>query len=153
MATHFDGTECERQALDLLVKLTRAAAAVEAAAAKSLVGSGITLSQFGVLDALYHLGDLSLGALAVKHLRSPNNMTSVVDTMERAGLVRRTRSESDRRSFTVCLTSKGRAAFEEVWPRHLETIQSAMAGVSPEEKRDLSDLLKKLGVFAANSIK
>jgi len=149
VATRFEGSECEKLALDLMVKLTRASSSVESVAARSLIGTHLTLSQFGVLDALYHLGDMTLGTLAVKHLRSPNNMTSVIGTMERSGLVRRVRQECDRRTIVVSLTDKGRAAFEAVWPRHLESIEGAMSGVTAEEKVQLASLLKKLGLAAA----
>jgi MarR family transcriptional regulator, 2-MHQ and catechol-resistance regulon repressor len=151
VATRFDGSEQEKQALDLWVKLSRSSSSVEAIVARSLVGTGVTLSQFGVLDALYHLGEMKLGTLAVKHLRSPNNMTSVVDTMERAGLVCRARQQADRRIILVSITSKGSAAFEEIWPKHLAAIVQAVDGVDDREKAVLAELLRKLGLSASQT--
>ena len=66
-----------------------AAHAVEVNANRHLSDHNLTISQFGVLEALYHLGPLSQRQLADKILRSSGNLTMVIDNLERDGLVRR----------------------------------------------------------------
>jgi len=100
--------------LGTFVKLQRAATSVGLRSGACVVAAGVSASQFGVLDALYHLGTLSLGELARKHLRSPNNITTVVDGLERRGWVVRGRCASDRRIIHASLTPEGREVFEAI---------------------------------------
>ena len=44
----------------------------------------MTVSQFGVLEALHHLGPLRQGEISAKLLRSGGNITLVVDNLEGA---------------------------------------------------------------------
>lgn len=146
MPTHHQGTEEERLALDLIIKLSRAAYAVNNRMMCGIVGSGITSSQFGVLDALYHLGPMTLGGVARKHLKSPNNITSVVGTMERSGLVERKRCDKDRRVTYLSITDKGKEIFEGLWRGHVHRVVAAASVLSPEEQCQLASLCKKLGL-------
>src|SRR5437879_1514833 len=101
MGTHHEGTRAEVRALDALVKLMRAADSVSARLAETITGAGLSESQFGVLEALYHLGPLCQREIAVKLLRSSGNITLVIDNLEARGLVRRERQQEDRRYITV----------------------------------------------------
>ena len=104
MPNRYAGSPEDRAALDAYVKLWRAAHAVEVNANRHLSDYNLTISQFGVLEAVYHLGPLSQRQLADKILRSSGNLTMVIDNLERDGLVRRDRDELDRRIMRVSLT-------------------------------------------------
>ena len=145
MPSHHQGTEEEGLALDLTIKLARATQAVMNRVMCDVVAAGVSPSQFGVLDALFHLGPMTLGDLAKKHLKSPNNMTSVVDTMERSGLVERRRCEQDRRVIYVDITSKGRELFAGLWPGHVKRVVQAVDNLDANEQAQLAALCKKLG--------
>jgi MarR family transcriptional regulator, 2-MHQ and catechol-resistance regulon repressor len=73
---------------------------------------GLTIPQFGIMEALYHLGPLSLGELADKLLVSGGNVTYVMDRLEEQGLVYRQRSDLDRRVIEARLTDEGRALID-----------------------------------------
>lgn len=150
MPTRHQGTEEEQRALDLTIKLARAAQSLLNRTTCEIISAGLSMSQFGVLDALYHLGPMTLGDIAKKHLKSPNNMTSVVDTMERSGLVERRRCDKDRRVIYVDITDKGRQLFASLWPSHVERITKAVSALSAEEQEELSELCKKLGQATAD---
>ena len=107
MATRYGGSVEERAALDAYIKVWRAAHAMEARANRHLAAHTLTISQFGVLEALHHLGPLSKRQLADKILRSSGNLTMVIDNLERDGLVGRERDLKDRRVMTVSLTPRG----------------------------------------------
>src|SRR5437016_14119783 len=130
MPTRHEGTDEERRALDLTIKLARAAQALMNSVMGDVVAAGVSPSHFGVLDALFHLGPMTLGDIAKKHLKSPNNMTSVVDTMERSGLVERRRCDKDRRVIYVDITDKGREIFAKLWPGHVERLVKAVRHLS-----------------------
>jgi MarR family 2-MHQ and catechol resistance regulon transcriptional repressor len=145
MATHHEGSEQERRALDVFIKLMRAADAVGERTGAAAVTAGLTPSQFGVLETLYHLGPLMLSQLAEKHLKSRNNFTVVVDNLEKQGLVTRVRCKVDRRVVHVHLTEAGRARIEVVYPRFVEAVVADMAVLSEAEQEQLADMLRRLG--------
>ncbi len=145
MATQFEGTAAERGALDIFIKLNRATAAVNRAVHQPIRAAGITDIQFGILDALYFGGPLSVSGLAEKNLCTQNSISTVVDTMERNGLVQRDRSRSDRRVVTVSLTLAGEETFRSLWPEHVARIVDAMSTLTDDEQKKLNTLLRKLG--------
>jgi MarR family 2-MHQ and catechol resistance regulon transcriptional repressor len=117
----------------------------------SLREAGLTESQFGVLEALFHLGPLRQTDLANKLLCSAGNLTTVVDNLERDGLVGRRRDDSDRRVVTVHLTSNGRDLIEDLFPRHVAAIVNWFAVLGPDEQLRLSDVLRRLGTQDTNT--
>jgi MarR family transcriptional regulator, 2-MHQ and catechol-resistance regulon repressor len=146
MPTHYQGSPEEQQALDTYIKLMRAAQSVTKRVHKHLGRWKLTTGQFGVLDALYHLGPCFQQALARKHLVSPGNIVMVVDNLEKRCLVERRRSGKDRRMMEVHLTASGTALFEQVFPEHVTRIVQQLGVLSELEQRALSELAKKLGL-------
>ncbi|GAB6062769.1 MarR family winged helix-turn-helix transcriptional regulator [Deferrisoma palaeochoriense] len=135
--------------LGAFVKLMRAAAAVSARVHEPLAAEGLTPSQFGVLEALYHKGPLCRRDLAAKILKTGGNITQVVDHLERRGWVVRRRDHEDRRIVTVHLTDEGRSVIERVYPKMEASIVQHMSVLAPEELEALSRLAKKLGLAAS----
>lgn len=145
MPTHYQGTPTETQALDAYIKLSRAAESVNQRINEHLHARGLTVSQFGVLEALYHLGPLPVGQLAGKILRSSANLTLVVDNLARHGLVARERRPDDRRSIEVSLTAEGRALVAAILPGHVAGVVRSFAALSADEQAALAVLCRKLG--------
>jgi MarR family transcriptional regulator, 2-MHQ and catechol-resistance regulon repressor len=138
----------ERQALDAYVKLMRAAESVTALMLPRLAASGLTLGQFGVLEALHHVGPLAQHELAGKLLRSSGNVSVVIDNLERAGLVRRARRTDDRRVVVVSLTPAGATLIGELFPRHAAALTEAMSALEPCDQKELGRLCRTLGLSA-----
>jgi len=113
---------------------------------RHLKDDNLTVSQFAVLEAVYHLGPLCQGELVEKILKSNANLTTVVDSLERKKLVRRERSDTDRRRVTVHLTETGEEMIARVFPRHGEVVAREFISLSREEKTTLTAILKKLSV-------
>lgn len=146
MGTHYQGTKEERRALDLYIKLSRAADSVNQRVNRHLQDAHLTVSQFGVLEAIYHLGPLTPGQLCDKILRSTGNLTLVIDNLEKRGLVARYQNPEDRRSTIVELTATGRELIETMLPIHVQTVVQEMAVLSPAEQEQLAVLCRKLGL-------
>lgn len=138
-----------REAVGAYVKLVRASRAVLARVEARAARAGLTLTQLGVLEGVLHKGPMSQRELGRKVLTSAGNCTDVVDKLGARGLVRRTRAACDRRSVRVELTEAGRALIAELFPDHARDIAGAMAGLGPDELRQLSALLRRLGHAAA----
>ena len=145
MGTRYQGSKSERDALDAFIKLMRCSDAVAARLAVETRAHDLTPSQFGVLEALLHLGPLHQNELGRKLLKSSGNITVVIDHLEASGLVRRQRDKQDRRYITVSLTPAGRRLISRVFPLHVQAIVSEMGGLNQAELRQLSRLCRKLG--------
>ncbi len=145
MPTHFAGPVEQRRALDTYIKLMRAANSVARRALSCVQEAGLTEGQFGVLEALHHLGPLKLCELARKHLSSPNNLTVIVNNLEKLGMVRRERDSRDRRVIYVHLTEAGEQTIAALFPRHAAAVAQEMVLLSTEEQLLLDGLLRRLG--------
>ena len=146
MTTHYAGTEQEKQALDAFIKLSRAADSVGRRANDHLHTYDLTLSQFGVLEALHHLGPMPVGQLAGKILRSSANLTLVIDNLVKRGLTARERRADDRRTVQISLTPDGRDLIAAMMPDHVAGVVDAMSSLSAEEQATLAALCRKLGL-------
>ena len=131
----------QRDALNVYVKLMKATNIVTYRIHRHLNEDNLTISQFAVLEALYHLGPLSQSQLGEKILKSNANLTTVVDTLENKDLVMRQRSSSDRRRVTVDLTDEGARLIARVFHRHAEVVCNELAFLNQENKRMLTKLL------------
>ena len=145
MGTRHRGTNEEINALNAFIKLQRASESV-ATRVHSVLPEGLTITQFGVLEALHHIGPLCQGELAEKLLRSGGNLTLVVDNLEKAGYVLRERDPADRRFVVVKLTDKGQAFISDIFPKILANVTREMAALSSTELLDLGRLCKKVGL-------
>lgn len=146
MGTHYKGSRGERRALDAYIKLRRAAESLGARLSGVLTAAGLTESQWGVLEALHHLGPLCQADLARKILKSGGNLTMVIDNLERRELVRRERDPRDRRFSTVHLTDAGSELLLSLLPAHVGAIAEEMSVLTSEEQEELARLCKKAGL-------
>lgn len=140
------GQAAKTRALATYVKLSRAADAVHNRVNAHLQQYDLTTSQFGVLEAIYHLGPLQIGELGAKILKSSGNMTLVIDNLIKRDLVYRERLPDDRRCIQIHLTQKGAELVAEIWERHAQGIVEAFAVLSPAEQEQLAVLCRKLGL-------
>jgi MarR family 2-MHQ and catechol resistance regulon transcriptional repressor len=138
-----------RETARVYIKLLRAAESVSGRVHEDLAESGLTLSQFGVLEALFNLGSMCQRDLAVKILKSSGNMTLVIDNLEKKGYVYRERSTTDRRFMNIHLTEAGRSFIESMYPNHLARIVREMEVLTPEERTELGRLCRKVGLERA----
>jgi MarR family 2-MHQ and catechol resistance regulon transcriptional repressor len=147
MGIRYKGTKAENRALDAYIKLVRASESVVGRLGQNLrAEDDLPLSQFGVLEALMHLGPMCQRELGVKILKSSGNVTMVVDNLEKRGLVARRRSVEDRRVTEVDLTAKGRALIKGIFPRHAAEITAEMGRLTAAEQKQLGALCRKLGL-------
>lgn len=145
MGTRHKGPIEEINALNAFIKLQRAAESVSTRV-HAVLPESITITQFGVLESLYHIGPLCQGELAEKLLRSGGNLTLVVDNLEKAGLVVRERDPADRRFVVVKLTEKGTTFISALFPKVVARVNQEMSILSSTELLDFSRLCKKIGL-------
>jgi MarR family 2-MHQ and catechol resistance regulon transcriptional repressor len=134
------------RSLNTYTKLMRAAESITSRVHRVLAAPKLTISQFGVLEALHHKGPLCQKDIAAKILKSTGNITLVIDNLEKLGLVRRVRDSDDRRYLTVHLTETGTALIAKVFTDVEAAIVAEFASLTEEEQKILGSLCKKLGL-------
>src|SRR5436190_23935770 len=97
----------QERALKLLVVLTRAANSVSARLQRYNDTEDLTITEFGILEALFHKGPLLLGDVQRKILLSSGGVTYTVDRLVEKGLVERRECLSDRAVRYVPLPPMG----------------------------------------------
>lgn len=141
----------DREALRAWITLRRAATACTDALAADFAAAGLTESQFGVLEALFHQGPMHPCDLAAKILRTSANLSLVLDQLERRGLLRRARGAADRRYVTVHLTEDGAALIEAHFAPHARHVAELFAVFTPDECRRFGDACRTLGLHAVQA--
>lgn len=71
-------------------------------------------------------------------------VTPIVDRLEDAGVVRRRRSETDRRAWLVELTDAGKEAFETDAEAYRQVAKEMLAPLSPEDQNALVEILGRM---------
>ncbi len=139
----------EDPTLKLWVVLARAYAAVAEHVRADVARHGLTPSEFGALEALYHKGPMLLGEVQRKILVSSGGITYVMDRLERKGLAERRPCPEDRRASFAALTAEGEALIARIFPAHRAALEEVFSVLDDEEKRAAAGLLKQLGLHAA----
>jgi DNA-binding MarR family transcriptional regulator len=76
-------------------------------------------------------------------------MTSVLDTLERGGYVKRMADPNDRRRVLVDITPDAQAVLDEMLPEVQHVITAAMAGIDDDALQALLDALDVVGAAIA----
>jgi len=138
----------DHQSLRLWLRLLSCTTDIETEVRKRLRTSfGITLARFDYLAQLHrHPQGLRMNALSRFLMVTGGNVTGLTDELEKDGFVAREAQPDDRRSYRVCLTPKGRKAFEKIASVHEGWVIELMAGVTDADKQQLYELLGRLRV-------
>ena len=128
----------------------KASRAVVANIQKDIESHKINNENFMILELLYSKGPHPVQKISEKFSIPSGSITYVVDKLEKKGLVERQPNPNDRRASNVVLTEEGRALFDEIFPKHVATISQNLSFISNDEKQQLIDLLKRIGMGAQN---
>jgi DNA-binding MarR family transcriptional regulator len=144
------GADVDAQAIvfSLFGAQARVFSMMEGAALRPL---GLTHAGFVTLMLLWTQGPLETRELARVLGVSRPAVVSSVNTLERARLVRRRRSQADRRLVTVELTARGQDLVERA-QRETHTYERLLAAqFTKDEQRALASLLRRLGETAGRT--
>ncbi len=101
-----------------------------------------TLPRFDLMAQLERAPDgMKMNELSRRMMVTGGNITPVTDQLVKEGLIERMSLPSDRRAWLVRLTPAGRALFKKMAKRHEIWIVAALGGVSPNESKQLHELL------------
>ena len=129
--------------LSTLIAFTRAEHKIHNLEYKTIKESGLTISQFGVLEVLYNKGNLRIGEIMEKILTTSGNITVVIKNLEKDGFIKKISDPLDKRSTIISITDKGIKVIEEILPDHIKNINNIFDVLTNEEKVVLKDILNK----------
>lgn len=130
----------------LFLLLWKASNAVMAYDQKSIQASGFaSISDFAVLEVLLHKGALPVNTIGGKVMLTSGSITTAIQRLERKGLVRRERGETDARVVLVYLTDAGRALIEEAFEAHASNLDTLFEVLDDSERAQFAGLIRKLG--------
>ena len=105
---------------------------------------GTTLPRFDLMAQLErHPEGLKMNELSRLLMVTGGNVTTIVDQLEKEGLVERG-SPADRRAWSIRLTSAGKKSFAEMARAHEQWVVELLAGLTSRERDELLKLLAKL---------
>lgn len=142
-------SEASSAALRLWVILSRAHSAIAAHASADVARHGLTLAEFGILEALYHRGPMLLGEVQRRILVSSGGITFLVDRLTAKGLVERRTCEADRRARYAALTPAGSELVARIFPEHAALLTQVMEGLSVDDQGTAADMMRAMGLYAA----
>lgn len=116
---------------------------VDAAAANG-PHADLSAQDLRVVERLGDVGTVRMKGLAEYMLLAVNSVTSLVDKLEAAGLVRRQRSTEDRRVVHVELTDAGRAAYAAAVDEKLSLLRLMLGGLDAAEQERFMALFRKI---------
>src|SRR5690242_11635750 len=97
------------------------------------VGLGVTRAQWKVLFKLTRTPGLRQVELADMLDLEPITLCRIVDRLEEAGLVERTRDPDDRRAWRLQVTAKAQPLMEKLNAVGASLVEEAFAGIDPKE--------------------
>ena len=141
--------------LRLWLRLLQSTRKIEAELRDRLrVNFSVTLPRFDVLAALYRKSDGMLMSELSRFLMVSNgNVTGIIDRLVADGLVVRAQREGDRRTSIVKLTNKGVLDFELMASAHEGWVSELLAGFTPQEAENLSNMLDGIQPRVKNGTK
>jgi DNA-binding MarR family transcriptional regulator len=107
-------------------------------------GIGVTRPQWQVLTLLRLHAGSNQGALAEMLEVEPITLGRMIDRLQEAGLVERRADPADRRAWRIFLTQKGEGLLDQLRPFGLETLSTALEGVSEADRDSFMTTLTRV---------
>ena len=104
----------------------------------------VSVAYFAVLQALWENDRLSITDLGEKAQLEKSTMTSLIDRMEGAGLVRREDHPTDRRAYQIWLTSRGREIEQKLDDVVSRAYKHLTRGITEEDLQKSIKVCKRL---------
>ncbi|MCO5967759.1 MarR family winged helix-turn-helix transcriptional regulator [Actinoallomurus soli] len=137
-----DQEESSAQLADLFQRLTKRLRRAQLA---RLAPLGLTPAQERALRVITRSDEpLRMTELADRLGVVPRSVTTVIDSLEEAGLVRRAVDPVNRRAIRLHLTDAGLAVWEEMRQARRQASEDLFAPLTPGQRRSLVDLLSVL---------
>jgi DNA-binding MarR family transcriptional regulator len=136
----------DRRAADLQVLIQDILERFHSVNAEAANGPHVALNmqELRVVEFLGNEGPRMMRQLAEHLTVAVNSMTSIADSLEQKGLVRRQRSDEDRRVVRVELTDSGREIYQSLREVNLQLFRTLLRALTEDEQEMFMALFRKI---------
>src|ERR1700693_45929 len=99
---------------------------------------GVTLGMWFVLRMLWDEDGMTQRELGERVGINAPTVVTALNSMERAGLVKRVHNQADRRKINVFLTARGRKLKNKLWPMAAEVLALGLSGLNRSQIQSLN---------------
>ncbi|MDP4163416.1 MAG: MarR family transcriptional regulator [Bacillota bacterium] len=124
--------------------LMQTAKAIQERIKQEITSFNLTITEFSVLEVLYHKGKQTIQQIGTSILISSGSMTYVIDKLEQKGLLMRNDCPNDRRVIHITLTDDGKSLMNKIMPKHKELIDLIFSSLQQDEAQAMVKALKKV---------
>lgn len=132
--------------LKLVVVMSRAIQSMHKFLEDDIKQYGITPSEFGALEYLYHNGEVSVQKIGDKILVTSGTITYTINKLLKKGFITKRQCTEDKRYSYLKLTDEGYKFIDKAFNNHKKNLNNLLKDVSDKDKEDLVNLLKKIGM-------
>jgi DNA-binding MarR family transcriptional regulator len=121
--------------------LSKAHLRVHVRANEALEPLSLSVKHYGLLTLLVHEGPVSQGRLGEVMRIDRTTMVALIDDLERAGHVDRTRNPEDRRAYALAATASGKRVQEKAATIMEQVYAETLSALSAGQRRELQRML------------
>jgi len=133
------------QAMAVTSNLFRAASAMRSRFERTVLADvGLSWTAFVVLWVTWIWDSAETREIATESNISKATLTGVLNTLEKMGLVQRSRSKTDGRLVEVKVLQKGRDLMEDLFPRFNQQETLVSTPLSGDEKLEIAQMLRRI---------
>jgi len=148
VATKLSGMTLDFDSMAAISNVFRAANATRNFLERTVLApSGLSWTAFVVLWVSWIWEPIETRTIAEEGGFSKATLTGVLQTLESRGLLKRARSQEDKRLVLVTLTAKGRKLMVSLFPEFNKHEQEVLSGLSVQQKRELATALRQITAF------
>ena len=140
----FQGLPWNVPGFDVWLSIARTYQLCERAISVRVAPLGISLAQHDVLANVVHSPGLTQQEIADRLLVARSNVSMLLSSMEKNGLLERTRDESDRRVRRTFLTPRGRKIAEASLAAQTEVVDTMIAAIEQSEVMAVGAAMEKV---------
>jgi len=111
---------------------------------QSIAHTGLSLTDFMLLEALLHKGPMTITEVQASVLLATGSMTAAVDRVEAKGLILRKAVPGDRRARSLELTPAGKQLIVPAYAQHSADLKQWLSVLSGAERACTFKALRKL---------
>ena len=132
------------KSLQALIAILRTSDALENMVRKDVSCYNLNLTEFSVLELLYHKGSQTIQTIKNKILIASSSTTYVIDQLVKKGYVKRELCQADKRVTYAEITEEGKKLMGDIFPKHASRIENNFENLTEEELVQLKSLLRKV---------
>jgi DNA-binding MarR family transcriptional regulator len=129
---------------DVWLSIARTYQLCERAISQRVAPLGISLAQHDVLANVMHTPGLTQQEIADRLLVARSNVSMLLSSMEKSGLLERTKDESDRRIRRIFLTPRGRKIAEASLTAQTEVVDTMISAIEQTEVVTIGAAMEKV---------